>query len=48
MGFECPHLLEAYCELQKGKCVPAIGKCVLKGKVKRAKDCTQNEDITKE
>jgi hypothetical protein len=38
MGFECPHFLEGTCDLQKGSCHPAIGKCILKGKVIRAKD----------
>ncbi len=38
MSFECPHFLEGTCDLQKGSCHPAVGKCILKGKVTRAKD----------
>jgi hypothetical protein len=38
MSFECPHFLEGTCDLQKGSCHPAVGKCILKGKVTKAKD----------
>ncbi len=43
MGFECPYYQENICVLQKGLCKPAIGKCILKGKVSRAKDVEKNE-----
>lgn len=33
MAFDCPYYLENYCELQKGPCHPAKGKCILKGKL---------------
>ncbi|HEY9125242.1 MAG TPA: hypothetical protein PK252_14100 [Bacteroidales bacterium] len=46
MSFECPYYNDNYCRLQQGKCQPAIGKCILKGKVKRAKD-EDNEPISK-
>ncbi len=38
MSFECPYYLEDRCKLQQGKCVPAVGKCILKGKMNRFKE----------
>jgi hypothetical protein len=38
MSFDCPYFQDQECVLQKGLCKPAIGKCILKGKVSRAKD----------
>lgn len=38
MGFECPYLNENKCRLQNTHCIPAKGKCILKGKVKLASD----------
>jgi hypothetical protein len=38
MSFDCSHFSEGICNLQKGDCRPAIGKCILKGKVIRARD----------
>lgn len=43
MGFECRYYSDNYCRLQQGNCIPAIGKCILKGKATRAKDCKLNE-----
>jgi hypothetical protein len=45
MSFECPYYQNNYCVLQKGNCKPAIGKCILKGKVKLAK-YTNEEEIS--
>lgn len=38
MSFDCPHYNGTHCKLQKGKCIPAKGKCILKGKTVQAKD----------
>lgn len=38
MSFECPYFNDDICKLQKGLCKPGIGKCILKGKVQRARD----------
>jgi hypothetical protein len=44
MSFECRHFSEGFCDLQKGDCHPAIGKCILKGVVVRAKDVKLEDD----
>lgn len=38
MSFDCRYYSDHKCMLQNGMCKPAIGKCILKGKVSRAKD----------
>jgi hypothetical protein len=48
LSFECPYFLEDHCKLQNGKCKPAIGKCILKGKLIRAKDINTGESSQKE
>jgi hypothetical protein len=44
MSFECPYYNENKCRLQNGPCHPAIGKCILKGKVERAKDVEKKKN----
>lgn len=38
MSFDCSQYVDGYCKMQKGNCVPAIGKCILKGKLMRGRD----------
>ena len=47
MSFDCKYFSEGICVLQKGDCSPAIGKCILKGRVIRARDVHQNKNIIK-
>jgi len=48
MGFECPYFLENKCRLQNTHCIPAKGKCILKGKVKLASDYIKKTEEEKE